>query len=348
MTCSALLAGSASVKLHCLSARIDPATTKSFGLTYRLSITTADSSEPPNGELAIASADFPYTHQGTFAYEDPTTLETFFFPFGLDIPAFVDQNANNFHDFYEVETDITGITTGEFLTDPDTGETSQLKATWRRGAGSPDGTLKLELPDFGLTFNHLFHILQYDGTLTYTSENKTITGQISAALNGQPDQTLNGAVSLAVQSSDKLLPSNGTWKNQSDGSLDFSATDPLQREGLIYDTFIDFTDWNLDSSVQDYQHWYFEIISPDANNNQIPDLVEDETAASGPSLAIRRTDNGLELTITGLAAAKYELQTADSPAGAWSVDQTITMTGTTEKISLTFPPGNKFYRLRVI
>jgi hypothetical protein len=339
-------ANTAPAKMHCLSVKIDPAATKVFGNTYRLSITTADSNEPPNGELAVSDSD--YDHQGFFAYEDPTLFETFFFPFGLNVPAFIDQNANGLHDFYEVETSIQSVTQGEFLIDPDSGETSRFRATWVRGAGSPDGTVKIELTDLGQTFNHLFHILQYDGTLTYTTENKTIDGQFAFALNGHPEQTLNGAAKITIQTNDKLILPDGAFTTQNSVALHFTTTDALQRDGLIYDTVVVFDDWDPDTSVADYQGWYLQIISPDANNNQIADLVEGQAQPDQPSLSARRTQTGFEVTITGTPGATYEVQITNTVTGGWTADRNVTMTGASETIVLPLDTGSKFIRLKVL
>jgi hypothetical protein len=339
-------ANTAPAKMHCLSVKIDPATTKFFGNTYRLSITTADSNEPPNGELAVSNSD--YDHQAVFAYEDPTLFETLFFPFGLNIPAFIDQNANGFHDFYEVETSIQGVTQGEFLIDPDTGETSRFRATWVRGAGSPDGSVKIELTDLGQTFNHIFHILEYDGALTYTTENKIVDGHFAFALNGQSEQTLNGAARITIQTNDKLTLPDGTFTTQNNVALPFTTTDALQRDGLIYDTVVVFNDWDPDTSVADYQGWYLQIISPDANNNQIPDLVEGEAQPAQPSLSARKTQAGFEVTIAGTPGATYEVQTTSAITGGWNADRNVTMTGATETVLLPLNPGSHFVRLKVL
>src|SRR5438046_1558409 len=124
-----LLVGSASLgaeqtaqlRLDCLSLRFQTATTKLFGLSYTLELTTLDA-QPGNGELAPLFDPNQPTHGSAFRLTDPILAETITGIIGFDVPLDTDANGNNSPDFFEVNQGVSSVTTQGLFTDDAGGE----------------------------------------------------------------------------------------------------------------------------------------------------------------------------------------------------------------------------------
>jgi hypothetical protein len=331
----ALSGDSVQVGLHGLSLRFSPATCKVFNVTYTLALGRNDY-DPTNGELLFAPQ--AYTHATYLRLEWEVYPEPMFMPCGLNIPPFQDANLNGFHDFFEVSQAVTSTKTSGGYEDPLYGE-SPIYATWSRAAGNNKGTCKLELPIIGLTFNHEFELIQFQGTLTYTYAGTNLTGSVELSQTLNPANSLAGSAALTRVDADHLELAAGTWTNALGQTLDYQALEPLGRYSTNYTAFFAFADGDPDTGEADYTDWLLMISDAnDSDSDGIPDFSDPVTQAQQPKLSIQLSGSAVLVTIAGEAGRLYELQGLSSLSQTnWTTQLSVRLTNATQAVSLPLP-----------
>src|SRR5687767_2999357 len=89
-------ANSAAVRLYCASLRFHQATTRLFGQTYTLELSTGLSSEPANGELAPLFDPNAPSHASNFRLQDPSFPDPQTGAMAIDVPAALDEDGDGF------------------------------------------------------------------------------------------------------------------------------------------------------------------------------------------------------------------------------------------------------------
>lgn len=326
---------SVQVGLHGLSLRFSPASCKVFGVTYTLALSST-AYDPTNGELVFAPDE--YTHATYLRLEYEVFPEPMFMPCWLDIPPYRDVNLNGLHDFFEVSRAVSSTKTSGVYEDPLWG-TGAISATWSRVAGNNQGTCKLELPDLGLTFNHQFELIQYQGTLTYTYAGANLTGQMELSQTLNPANTLAGSAALTRVDADTLELAPGTWTNGSGLTLDYQALEPLGRYRSYYTAFFFFTDGDPDTGEEDFTDWFLMVTdTKDSDSDGIPDFSDPVTQAKPPKLSIQLSGSAVLVTIAGETGRLYDLQAIGAVAETnWTTQVSVRLTNATQAVSLPLP-----------
>jgi hypothetical protein len=345
-----LLAGeTVPMRLHSLSVRMAPATARQFGMDYTLEFSTYDW-DPTNGELALAPPEIPTTHGGYLRLLDPITFEPIFMPAALDVPTGTDGNKNGIPDFFEVSRGVSSTVTGGIYEDPLWG-TSDLRATWSRTAGAKSGTCRLELPNFGLVFNHSFEIIEFQGELTYAKSGTNLTGLVRLAQTLKPENTLTGAMVLHVVDADHVLVETNSLVNAQEAVLNYEALEPLQRTRTNYLAFTVVDDGSAAVGASGYYEWLLLLTDGrDKDADTIPDLSDlSAPPPKPPTLALRLEGKSLLLTIAGEAGRGYQIQQKTSlGALSWSSQTTVTLTNTPQDVVISPPTGQtSFWRVMV-
>ena len=337
----------ADIRLHCLSLRIQPATTRLAGQDYRIEITTDAPTEPSNGELTPAPEDLPYSHGGSIRLRIPDLEQPLFFPYLLDVPSGQDENNNFLNDFFEVDLPVIATSSGVY-NDGVFGN-SPLAATWTRTAGEKTGNCRLQLPRLGLTFNAAFELLQFDGKLRYTVQGSNVSGTAKLTQRGNDANFFAGPMSFIQINTNRLLLSDGNWTNALGQTLAYFPTDQLTRDGRNYSDFFEFLDGDLNSTLPDYDLWVVIITDPnDSDGDGVPDL-SDAAAAVRPSLKLERAPGQVLLNISGETGRSYVVENTDSlNLPNWTTALTVSLTNSTQSIQLPIPAGPVgFWRVRL-
>jgi hypothetical protein len=331
------------------SVHIPPATAEDplTELEYTLGLSSVADELAVNSELMLATLDHGYSHETWFVLEDPFFPDAAVFEVWLDIPPYADVNENGIDDFYDPEAEVNSLVT-EGVHGNDSGGAEVFTATWVRGAGETVGAVTFELPYFGLVFFHQFQLTQYKGEYSYTRSGSNLQGTILLTNVLSAEETIEGPLTVEVVSTNALRLSASTWSVG--GGFDMVVETNFY-DGRFSTNF--FSYWVLEdgvpvNGVTDYVDWMMIISSSDANGNGVLDLVESDDGPSvQPTLAIRRTDTGYEVTVTGTVGKTYWLEdTVDVSATAWPDHIVITMTAGTQ--SFTLPEGAaamRFFRL---
>lgn len=335
------------LRLISVSVQVDPALADEFGIEYYLSI-TSDQSEI-NGEISPAGSEVDWTHQGWFVLEsdifggDPIVL-----PFGIDLFLDPDDNQNAFPDFFEGEVSFATRFEGAYES-PLTGAET-FTADWTREAGSRSGTVRIALPEFGLTFDTTFRIFDFTGTFESIRTDAVVSGNISVTSGLEPSDRLTGPLSFTVQPDPRTL-SWGTGEWQGPGGLAW----PYDSLGETLDLDLDeyfgvfaFQDGLPATAAEDYNIWLIQLSVQDSNANGTPDFLETGgTPTERPSLAIVRTPDGFTLTVTGTAGQRYTLEATPKIESGWEGFHTFTMSGPTESIAVPNDQSTRFFRLKL-
>jgi hypothetical protein len=336
----------ARVSLHCLSLRFQPATAELLGQTYTLEFTTANEQDPANGELTPYFTDSS-THACLYKLytpdspDEPTSGELY-----LNIPDFVDANANGLNDFFEVSQAVSSTRTSG--TTVDVLGQSALQTTWARAASSSKGTCILNLENYGLVFTHTFELLEYDGQLNYTVTSTNVAGFVDLAQTNATTNTLNGPLAFTVVNTNRVDLKAGSWTNAAKETLTYNQSENYVRNGNQYSGFLDFADFDLLTSAVDYEQWFVLITDPnDADSNGIPDL-SDTAPTRPPSLSLRQDTNGLWLSVSGDVGRAYEVeQTVTLIQPQWTNVAAITLTNDPQVMKLSLPAeATQFWRAR--
>ena len=91
------------------------------------------------------------------------------------------------------------------------------------------GGVVIDMPYFGLTFEHLFQIVQYKGEYTYNRTGSTLQGNIALTNVLSDAETIKGPLNVQVMNPDTLRLSATTWQNES--GLDFVAVTNFLTDG---------------------------------------------------------------------------------------------------------------------
>lgn len=334
-------------RVWCLSLRFQEGT-DSFGDTLDLSTISGT----PNGELE------PYNG---LTYISGFTLDISGLPITgtiqLNLPPFLDANANGFNDFFESALGVSATTTGAYRAGAESGT---VTATWQRLAGSPDGSCVLHLVDntFGDlgSFNHVFSIIEYSGPVLYTPGSNTISGTVNLSKTGDPSTQLQGPFQFTKVSTNRfnrLILQPGSWTNNAAQALSF--TNDLYARDLPWTTnyygLLEFDDGDPNSAAPDYLAWLWSIDdSNDANHNGIPDFSDDPQTVVNPRppvIGLTWTSTNVLLSVSGDIGYLLDVQRTQSlPATNWQTVISVTLTNDPESISITNPDSpSSFWRV---
>src|SRR5688572_836056 len=351
----ALPANAATVKVQftSLSVLIAPAVTENplTDTETTLSLSSTGDDRNLNWELAPATSDHGFSHESFFVMMDEIFfVDPIVFDFVLDIPPYDDINLNGIDDFYDVDAAVNGIETiGLHLNDQ--GGAEEFTALWYRDAGTTIGLVVIDLPYFGMNFQHIFELVHFNGEYTYTKTGSQLQGNLALTNVVNPEDRISGPLSVAIVDNNKVDLNAVSWSSTLRNNL-VIATDIY--DGRYKTNFISYVildDGYAPTPEPDYTDWTMVLISEDANANGVMDLVEGGgTEPQRPSLAIRQTATGFEISITGTAGKRYWLEyTTTVTSAAWPNHHEVTLTGPTQVFSLPADTtGDVFFRLREI
>ncbi len=338
----------AQVHLHGLSLRFQPAIARLFGLEYVLELASFADPDAPNGELSPVAGTSDYSHGGVFKMQTPDAFEPLFFQFVLNAPSFVDANKNLVPDFFEVSQAVNNVkTTGLF--DDGQSAANLINATWSRAADAKDGTCKLNLPDFGLTFNHAFELREFEGRLPFAVNGANILGSVDLKQKLNEAATLGGPIALTRVSADHLRLLTGQWNDAINQEFPYDALDPVSRDKTNYFSLFHFTDGDLNTAYPDYDFYFLLITDPnDTDNDGIPDL-SDTPEVRRPALTLSRQADTVSLKISGEVGRAYEIQQATSLTNPnWTKVQSVTLTTDPQEVPLGKPASSPlFFRVKM-
>lgn len=344
---AALASDTVQVSLHCLSLRFAPAQVEMFGLTYAEAI-GRNGSDPANGELGL-SANSDYTHEGYLRLEFPDYFEPLFVPFVLDIPPSEDANGNGLSDFFEVDRPVASVKSEGAYFDPNYGGYKLIKATWSRAGASKDGQCQIELSGLGMTFKHPFGLIQFDGALSYTNSGTNLIGWVELRQTLNPDNRVDGPMTLSRVNADRLLLQEGSWTNALEQVLAYQPVEPLDRARTNYLALFAFQDGDPSTEEPDYGEWLVKITDArDTNGNGVPDLSDVVAPPMAPRLALRWDDKLLSLTITGEVGQYYDVEaTPTLTQPGWTNALSVTLTNTTQTVRVPVPQTDlSFWRAK--
>ncbi len=330
------------------SVQILPATTQDgVGFGWELGYSSVGSETSVNHELMLATEDTGFSHESFFVFENDFEFEPFLVPFVLDLPPFEDGNDNGIDDFYEVSLPVPSIETVGRHPNANN-QPVPFTATWTREAGQGFGTVVVELPSLGLTFQHTFQLLSYSGEFSYQSTNNLREGSLLVTNVLEAEDIMAGPLTVRVVNPTTLSHTASTWTNKF--SVTYTVVTNLYL-GLSRTNFLSY--WLMEdgyaaTSELDYVDWMMVISSADSNGNGQLDLIESETpAGEPPRLEVARLANGsLEVTVQGTPGQTYVLEFTSAIGGTWQVSQTITLTTETQKVTVVGAGSRRFFRLR--
>ena len=340
-----VFADSARIALTCWSPYIHPADAEDdIGIEWTLSVSSFPDENRVNGEMEISGDENPYTHEGYFLFENFLWAEPAIVGFVLDIPLQNDDGSAMF-DFYELENEIYGQTTeGEYI-NPVTGEQSFFSAVWYRSAEFSYGTVELYFADLGVSFQHTFQLLAFTGTYDYERNGSVIEGDVAASNPISLEDVLSGPLDLTIESVDILTYPPGEFTSSFDAVYSYLPGDEFERFGLEYVSNFIFLDGYPGTGDPDFKFWLMTIESDDANNNQVPDMVEDAVPVDPPSLKAVRVPEGIQITITGTAGITYSLQRKVNWADEWTEAESVPLSSSTHVMVLPADGPGAFFRL---
>ena len=349
----AVNAATTKVQFTSLSVMVSPAVTEDpdFGTEVRLSLSSTGDDRNLNWELATATSDHGFSHESFFVMMDEIFfVDPLVFDFVLDIPPYDDVNLNGIDDFYDFDASVNGIETIGLHLNAE-GGAEEFTALWYREAGTTVGVVIINFPYFGMTFEHLFELVQFNGEYTYTKTGSQLAGNLALTNVVNPEDRIEGALSVTIVDNNTLDLTATTWSSTLRNEL--HIVDNLY-DGRFKTNFISF--WLLEdgyapTAEPDYLDWTLVLISEDANANGVMDLVEGGgTPPEKPSLAIRQTASGFEITVTGTAGKTYWLEyTSTVTNTTWPDHHIVSMTGPIQVVTLPADTtGDVFYRLREI
>jgi hypothetical protein len=337
---------SATARMWCWSVKFGRGS-GGWGALWSVDLTAISSGV--NGELMPVDAS--RSHWATVLFNDETmAYDPIPGSMYLDLPDLPDSNDDGFDDFFDVSRSVSGSSQGNYSV-PGFGS-GQVTATWSRPAGSKNGTCALNFQQLG-TFTHPFEILEYRGTLEYVPHTSTVTGLVSMAQSGVPQNTLKGAMVFRKNSTDpfnELVLQPGHMTNAQMQSLvfwdDVYWRYPEWRTN--YFGFVSFTDGDLSTGEVDYDLWIMSIDDlNDTDGDGIPDFSDTPSTAPvrKPVLGLSAGPAGLALEVSATVGTTWEVQQAATIAGPWTKAGEIAITTDPQVFSLPAPPGTAFWRL---
>jgi hypothetical protein len=342
-------AATTKVQFTSLSVLVSPATTEDPGIGTEVTLTLSSTRDDrnPNWELSTATSDHGFSHESFGLLEDEIFGITPF-DFVLDIPPYDDVNLNGIDDFYDVNASVDGIETFGFHLNAE-GGAEQFTALWYRDAGTTVGTVIIDFPYFGMRFEHFYELVQFDGEYTYTKTGSQLQGNLALTNVVNPDDRITGPLSVTIVDNNTLNLNATTWSSTLRENLEVEDNFYDGRVKTNFISFWFFEDGYAGTVEPDYMDWTMVLISEDANSNGVMDLVEGGgTEPQRPSLAIRKTANGFEITVTGTAGKTYWLEYTSTVTNTnWPDHHVVSMTTETEVVTLPADAtGHLFYRLR--
>lgn len=345
---SAATPGKAQFNLHCVSLRFQPGTTTSLGLRYNLDLTTDSSAASTvNGELAPLPVGAPSSHGCYYRLGGDIFFEPVSGSFFLNLPEARDDNTNAIADFFEVSQAVSAVTTiGTF---EDFERSGKITTTWSREANSKSGTCRLNMDGYGLTFNLTYEILEFIGTLNYTTSATNVVGFVTLTNTLTPSKRLSGRVDFAKVTPDRLSLGAGSWTDETGRSTVFFGSEELDRHSTNYVNSLGFKDGDLTTSVEDYAFWLLRISdSNDANGNGIPDL-SDVPVPRSPSLGVSLSNRQLLFSVRGEVGKRHEIERVSALGKTnWVLATSLTLTNDPQTATLPVPTnGIGFWRVKV-
>jgi hypothetical protein len=330
-----------------LSVQIFPARTEdSIGFSWNIALSSVGDVSTVNNELMLATQDHGFSHEGFFVFENDFEFEPFLVPFVLDVPQFADVNDNGIDDFYEVAIPVEGVRTQGQHPDANNRPVN-FTATWTRLAGESSGTVVLNFPNLGLTFQNSFQLLRYAGDFSFDRTNNILQGSLSLTNVLDLQDTITGPLSVRILNTNTLSYSASTWSNSAPATITISTNLDL---GLSRTNFVSY--WLLEdgyapTSDSDYVDWILVVSSADANGNGQLDLVEGTTPAERPRLEVIKLPNGsLQITVRGTPGQTYTLESVNAIGGTWQTSQSIPLINETQTITVSASGSRRFFRLR--
>ncbi|MDB6040966.1 MAG: hypothetical protein JWM99_4807 [Verrucomicrobiales bacterium] len=352
------------VRMFCLSLALDRSTTFQNGEEFDLEVTSLDSTQPANGEMAALSEDeSDYSNGGLLFFYEPLILDgPIPMRFAIDVPAYVDSDNDGIHDFFEASAAVDSSSAGAYI-DPTDGHQYALNAKWTRNAGSASGVCQLQLPHLGLTFKPVFHLLEYTGSFSYQRSGTNISAQVALQQTGAESNMLNGSMAFQIAGTNALNIAISQLYRAPDATvqtsasyMDLTATTHfgdivLDLDNTVYSGVLFLSDGEPATAAPDYQAWIVVFRdTSDANTNGNPDLTDPaQTGGVTPPMLSLALDLGrLKLSIAGTPGASYDLeQSMILPAASWTKNSSVTLTNSNQIIDLgPFANVTTFYRLR--
>jgi hypothetical protein len=319
-------------------------------IEWTSSFTSVGDEDTLNNELMVGGPEHPFSHETVLLLEDPFG-GGFLMQILLDIPPYADVNNNGIDDFYDRSVAVEGVET-EGVHGDENGDPVTFTAQWFRELGDSVGTVFLTFPSFDLQFTHIFYIFQYSGEFTYNRTGNNLVGTLAMTNILSPDDSFTGPLTIQVVNTNTLSFTANSWETPLGPDFTIVSNDYEGRVGTNFFSLWFLEDGYLATSEADYVAWFMTISSTDANGNGVLDLVDTGgTPSQRPSLAIRKTAAGYEITITGTSEKSYLLESTSqvSDTTAWPDHQVVTMTSGTQVI--TIPQNNtsnQYFRLREI
>lgn len=347
----------ARVRMFCLSLQFQTATAYDYaGFQWTVDLTTLQNGV--NGELAPGYLTSSYSHSASINVSGGLDDETGTGAFAVDVPGGGDANNNGFPDFWEVSQPVSGLTSSGAIQCSALSINSTLSATWNRDAGSATGYCYYTIPDFSNPFNtmtisHMFTLLEYDGTLTYTPGSNVVSGDVFLTETNSGN-TLGGAVQFVKSTTNRfnvLTLQSIKWTNSLGQAFSLYRPHEFQRPAdwpTNYYGYVEFVDGDLNTSGDDYYLWEMSIDDlNDADHDGIPDFSDDPAAVAPPSrpvLSLSRTSSNLLLTIEGATNHLHLIQAIDSLSSTnWQTVETLTLTNQSQVVSLPLPSADRQY-----
>ena len=344
-------AATTKVQFTSLSVLIAPAVTEDplTDTEITLSLSSTGDDRNLNWELAPATSDHGFSHESFFVMMDEIFfIDPIVFDFVLDIPPYEDVNLNGIDDFYDVDVAVNGIETiGLHLNDQ--GGAEEFTALWYRDAGTSVGLVVIDLPYFGLTFQHQHELVQFNGEYTYTKTGSQLQGNLALTNVVNPEDRISGPLSVRIVDNNTLDLDAASWSSTLRNNLVVVTDSYDGRYNTNFISYLVLQDGYAPTPERDYFDWTMVLISEDANANGVMDLVEGGgTEPQRPSLDIRKTATGFEITITGTTGKRYWLEyTTTVTSTTWPDHHEVTLTGPTQVFSLPADTtGDVFFRLR--
>lgn len=337
------------VEFTSLSVQILPATAQDpIGFDWNMSLSSVGDENSINHELMLATENHGFSHEGYFIFENPFEFEPFAMPFVLDVPPFVDADDDGIDDFYDTSRSVDGLRTQGQHPDANNRPVA-FTATWTRAEGDSTGSVVLDIPYMGLTFQTSFQLLRYTGEFSFERESNLRRGFFSFTNVNEPQEIITGDLSVRVINTNTLSYSTTNWTNNNAAIYTIVTNIDL---GLARTNFVSY--WNLEDGYAstgdlDYKDWIMVLSSGDANGNGQLDFTEGITnSTERPTLELVRLPNGgLEITVRGTPGQTYTLETANAlGAGPWQTSQTVTLTSGTQAITVPGAGSRRFFRLR--
>lgn len=356
-------ANEAQVVFYSLSVMLRPAQVKLLGQTYTLAATTLTDGTV-NDEIGI-NEDMQSAHyRSTYLlFTDPVFPdEPIPIYCDLDVADPGDSNLNSVSDFFEVSEAVNAAKSeGELYFDDgmDVYE-GTVAMTWNRAAGSATGTcaLRFRMPDFGIdmTFNHVFELLEYRGTLTYQVDGTNVHSTVTLTRRGA-EGSLTGPFELHRVNTTELSFDATAWAKETGTTIHwYSSTDidyNIYRGGMRTNYFgVLATEDGMPETAATEEYMLFEINIFDANDNdgdRIADLSDEPAPPKPPTLGIRLDGNQLKLRITAEAGRRVFIDHASSlPFKDWATLPPVTLATSTQELELEWPAVSPtFWRARV-